>query len=185
MHLIALAGGARTLRCRAKWCGEMETIFRTILIGIGATLVMDLWGLLLNRVFRMPLSNYALVGRWLGHMPAGRFMHASIAAAPAVPGEKIIGWTAHFAIGIAFAGLLVAIFGESWVRQPSIGPALLVGVVTVAAPYFIMQPGMGLGIAAAKAPKPNVVRLRSLVTHIVFGLGLYLSALVLAQVMPS
>jgi hypothetical protein len=162
----------------------MELVTHTILIGIGATLVMDLWGVLLNRVFGVPAGNYAMVGRWIGHMPGGRFAHPSITAAAEVPGEKIIGWTAHYLIGVAFAGLLVTIFGDGWVRQPSIGPALLIGIVTVAAPYLVMQPGLGMGIAASKTPKPNVARLRSLINHTVFGLGLYLSALGLSLLLP-
>jgi hypothetical protein len=40
-----------------------------------------------------------------------------------------------------------------------------------------MQPGMGAGIAASKTPNPNVARLRSIVTHTVYGIGLYGSAL--------
>jgi hypothetical protein len=54
-------------------------------------------------------------------------------------------------------------------------PALIVGLITVAAPFLIMQPGMGAGIAA-KTPNPTAARLRSLATHAVFGIGLYGSA---------
>jgi hypothetical protein len=57
------------------------------------------------------------------------------------------------------------------------------GIGTVPIPYFIMQPALGLGIAAAKTPHPNQARLKSLVTHTVFGVGLYLSALPVSYVM--
>lgn len=40
-----------------------------------------------------------------------------------------------------------------------------------------MQPGMGAGIAASRTPNPRAARLQSLVTHAVFGLGLYLAGL--------
>ena len=63
--------------------------------------------------------------------------------------------------------------------HPAILPAILIGIVTVVAPFFIMQPGMGLGIAASKTPKPNIARIRSLLTHFIYGIGLYLSALLL------
>jgi hypothetical protein len=36
-----------------------------------------------------------------------------------------------------------------------------------------MQPGMGQGLAARLSPEPGAARARSLVTHLVFGLGLY------------
>ena len=161
----------------------MEFVVRALLIGIGATALIDLWALFLRLAFAVPLPDYALVGRWLGHMPAGRFMHASIAAAPHIRGEHIIGWVAHYAIGVTFAGLLLIACGLDWARQPSPGPALAFGILTVVAPYFIMQPGMGLGIAASKTPKPGLARVRSLITHTVFGVGLYVSAWVLARVM--
>jgi hypothetical protein len=96
-----------------------------------------------------------------------------------VRGELIIGWGAHYAIGITFAALLLAIWGLDWARHPTPLPALIVALVTLVAPFFIMQPGMGAGIAASKTPNPNVARLRSIVTHTVYGIGLYGSALLL------
>ena len=63
--------------------------------------------------------------------------------------------------------------------QPTAGPALALGIATVVAPFFVLQPGMGAGIAASKTPNPNAVRLHSVLNHAVFGLGLYLAALVL------
>jgi hypothetical protein len=56
-------------------------------------------------------------------------------------------------------------------------PALFYGIGTVVFPFFIMQPSFGLGIAASRAPNPRHARLKSLATHTVFGLGLYVSAL--------
>ena len=86
-------------------------------------------------------------------------------------------WLAHYSIGIAFAFLLLAIWGIAWVRSPAILPALTVGIGTIVAPWFVMQPAMGAGIAGSKTPSPRAARLRNLATHTVFGLGLYLSAL--------
>ena len=56
----------------------MDIATRTLLIGAGATAVMDIWTLLLKRGLGVASLNYAMVGRWLGHMPAGRFVHAGI-----------------------------------------------------------------------------------------------------------
>lgn len=145
-------------------------------IGVGATAIMDLWGLLRKSLFGAPGLDYRLVGRWIAHMPQGRFRHDAITAAPAKRGERLIGWTVHYATGIAFAGLLVGLFGAEWTARPTPGPALGVGIGTVIAPFFLMQPGMGAGIAASRTPRPNAARLQSLLTHAVFGLGLYVSA---------
>jgi hypothetical protein len=43
-----------------------------------------------------------------------------------------------------------------------------------------MQPAMGAGIAASRTPNPSAARLRNLATHTVYGIGLYLSAVVLS-----
>jgi hypothetical protein len=45
---------------------------------------------------------------------------------------------------------------------------------------FIMQPALGLGVASSKAARPAQARAKSVATHLVFGLGLYLGALALS-----
>lgn len=151
--------------------------FHAAMTGAGATAVMDVWGVLRRKLFGVPVADYGLLGRWLAHLPRGQFFHDPIAATPPVRGEEAMGWIAHYLIGMAFAALLLAMVGLDWVHQPRLDPALLVGVGTVVAPYFVLQPAMGLGIAARRAPNPAMARLHSLATHAVFGLGLYLAAL--------
>jgi hypothetical protein len=114
-----------------------------------------------------------IVGRWIGHMAHGRLRHDRIAAASPIPGERVLGWSIHYSIGIAFAAGLVWIVGFEWLRQPTLAPALAFGVATVAAPFLVMQPGMGAGIAASRTPNPNSARLQSLITHTIFGFGLW------------
>ncbi len=155
-------------------------VFRVGLVGIGATLILDLWSLFLKAVFGVPFPNYTMVGCWIGYFPRGRFVHKSVADAPSIGGEHLIGWGAHYAIGILYAGLLVAFAGADWLNAPTVLPAMIVGIVTVAAPFFIMQPAMGSGFASSKAARPNLARVRSLAAHAAFGFGLYLSAVVAA-----
>lgn len=151
----------------------MELLICTLAIGTGATVVMDVWGLARERWLGIPRPDYALVGRWVGHMPRGRFRHNAIKTTPVIPGERLLGWGVHYLTGIAFAALLVGIWGESWLHQPTLAPALMVGIGTVTAPFLLMQPGMGAGLAARRTPNPASARLQSLITHGVFGLGLY------------
>lgn len=154
----------------------MNLLAHAAIIGIGATIVMDLWTLTQKRAFGVPVLDYAMVGRWIGHLPRGRVRHDPIAKAAPIAGERLIGWTAHYAIGIAFAALLLGIWGVSWARNPSLTPALIIGLGTVAAPFLILQPALGAGIAASRTPHPNLARLRSLITHFVFGIGLFVAA---------
>ncbi|MFP5504715.1 MAG: DUF2938 domain-containing protein [Gammaproteobacteria bacterium] len=151
----------------------MNSLLFTLYLGVGATAVMDAWGLARKPLLGVAPPDYAPVGRWIAHMPRGRFRHESIAASAPVRGERIIGWTAHYLIGIAFAAVLIGIWGPAWMQQPTLGPALAVGIATVAAPFLLMQPAMGAGIAASRTPRPAAARLQSLITHAVFGLGLY------------
>ena len=135
---------------------------------------------MLRRGFGIPTLDYAMLGRWIGNIPRGRFTHARIAVAEPVPGERPLGWLAHYAIGVAFAVLLLV----GWVstgRGPlSLVPALIVGLGTIVAPWFVMQPAMGAGIAGSRTPNPAATRARNLGTHAVYGIGLYVSALILA-----
>lgn len=163
----------------------MKYSIYALLVGAGATLVMDLWGIARTRLLRVPPMNYGLVGRWLADLPRGRFRHDPITASPPVRGELLIGWTAHYAIGVVFAASLLAIYGLGWVCHPTIGPALIVGVGSIAAPFLLMQPGMGAGIAASRTPNPTAARFNSLLTHTAFGLGLYATARLLSPVLCS
>jgi hypothetical protein len=151
-----------------------------LLTGVGATAATDAWVLVRKRVFAVPSPNFAFVGRWIAHMRQGLFCHASIASAPTVHGEGIIGWSAHYLIGIAFAFLLPASWGVEWFRHPTLGAALLVGIATTVAPFFVMQPAMGAGFAASRTPRPTAARFHSLVLHVVYGLGLYVTARVVS-----
>jgi hypothetical protein len=157
-----------------------EFLIAGVLIGAAGAALMDVWSLALRRAFGIPTLDYALLGRWIGHIPRGRFVHDRIAAARPVAGERPLGWLAHYAIGVAFALLLLAIEGPHWVRSPTILPALLVGLGTIVAPWFVMQPAMGAGIAGSRTANPAATRLRNLGTHAVYGVGLYLSALALS-----
>lgn len=152
-----------------------------MLIGIGATAVMDAWLLLLKHL-GVPTLNFAFIGRWVGHLFRGQFAHAAIAKAVPIRGELAWGWLTHYAVGVAFATVLVVIQGADWVRSPTLLPALAVGVCTVAAPLLVMQPAMGSGFAASRTPTPLKNCLRSLANHTVFGFGLYLSALAIALI---
>ena len=155
---------------------DIEIFLWSIFLGVGATLLMDLWAWLLLRTLHIQSLNYAMLGRWIGHMPKGRLKHQGIHLSSAIAGEAFLGWTLHYLIGIVFAGVLLWGFGLQWLNAPHLMPALLIGCTTLVFPFLIMQPCFGMGIAARHTPKPMIARLKSLVAHLIFGLGLYLCA---------
>lgn len=152
----------------------MDPSLKIIVVGIVATAIADLWGCARRPLLGVAPPDYGLVGRWLAYMRHGQFRHAAIARSKPVAGERILGWTTHYLTGIAFAALLVCVAGPGWLQAPTLLPALAVGIATVAAPFLLMQPGMGAGLAASKTPRPHSARLQSLIFHTIFGLGLYL-----------
>lgn len=162
----------------------MDHLLRTVAIGIVATGVMDVWGVLRDPLLGFPRADYRLIGRWFAYMPRGKVRHVSIAASPALPGEHAIGWIAHYTIGISFAALLVLLGGEAWLRRPTLGLALLVGLSTLAAPLLIMQPAMGAGIAGSRTANPGAARTQSAVTHLIYALGLYAAGWLGALLLP-
>lgn len=163
---------------------EAPYFLAAVAVGLGATLFMDLWALFLKRAFGIPSANICLVGRWLCHMAEGKFMHDSITNAAQKSIECMVGWIAHYVIGIVFALALVALVSGNWLAQPTLLPALLFGVGTVLVPFLVMHPSFGLGVAASKTPNPTQARLRSLMAHTVFGVGLYVCAVGVSYVMP-
>jgi hypothetical protein len=128
-----------------------EFASRSILIGAGATLIMDLWAAVLRR-FGVPSLNFAHLGR---------------------------------SIGVSFAALLLATLGLEWARSPTLLPALFIGIATVLAPLLVLQPALGAGIASSRTSRPVLNSLKSLVTHTVFGIGLFLAARVVAWLVPA
>ncbi len=152
-----------------------EVLARTVAMGAIATLLMDGWAVLLRRCGQKTLD-YAMVGRWLGHGWNGRWRHTRIQDSPAVVHERAIGWLAHYALGVGFALLLVGVVGSAWLRAPGMVPALGFGLVSVLLPWLVLQPGMGVGVAASRAAQPWRARVQSVATHLVFGLGLFIGA---------
>lgn len=158
-----------------------QDLMLILLMGVTATAVLDLWALSANRAFKWPVTDWALVGRWFSFLPRGRFRHAPISSTSSVTGEAFIGWVGHYLIGVLYALLYMVVL--NWLAElPSLGSALLFGVITIFAPWLILQPGLGLGFFASATANPPVTRVINLTAHTIFGFGLYLGWLVLAPI---
>jgi len=148
-----------------------------IVIGIVATLVTDIWQRLLQAIAGLPPARWGLIGRCVAGFRRGVFVHQSITTAASVRGEAAIGWAFHYAVGIAWAALYVAITKLGFGSGPTFISALAVSLVLLVAPWFVMQPALGLGFMAARTPQPAAVRTVNVAVHTVFGIGLYLGAI--------
>ncbi|WP_411036829.1 DUF2938 domain-containing protein [Shinella sp. BYT-45] len=157
----------------------MELLLKGVVIGIGATVLMDLWAILLWKAFGQPRPNWAPVGRWFWHLKNGTVFHDDIAKAEPYANELALGWIGHYAVGILYGIVLALAAGPAWFAEPAFLPAWILGIVTVGAGWFLLQPGLGIGVAASKLPNANTVRALNLIAHTVFALGLYGTALLI------
>src|SRR5271154_727138 len=103
-----------------------------VVIGVVGTLAMDLWQRLL-RAIGVPTGSWGLVGRWLAGFPRGVFLHRSITSAPSVRGEVAIGWAFHYAVGVAYAALYLAIMRLGFGSPPTFGSALSFAIALLVA----------------------------------------------------
>lgn len=152
---------------------DIIIFFKTVITGISATLVMDSWSLCQKLILKIPPLNYALVGRWILWLPRGKFRHHTILSAPQIRGENLTGWIFHYLSGIIFAVIPLLLNGGVWLQEPSLFTGVLTGLLTLFAPFLILQPAFGFGLAAAHTSRPWTARLLSLITHLAYGVGLY------------
>lgn len=140
---------------------------------------MDVWAVGLAQFAGQARPDWAPVGRWFWHLRQGRLFHADIAAAEPWEHERALGWAGHYAVGIAYGILFALIVGPGWIAEPRLLPAWIFGIVVIAAGWFLLLPGMGLGWAGSRTANPTRTRLLGLVAHSIFGLGLYGTALLI------
>ncbi len=152
----------------------MGIIVHGFLIGIIATICLDVWAAFVKHVLHLPAAHWAMVGRWVGHLPRGRFVHPAIAESPPISNELAIGWITHYVTGIVYGIAYLGIVQGLLSRDPSLVSALIFGLATVVAPWFILQPGLGAGVFASRTPNPARTRMINLSMHTVFGVSLYL-----------
>ncbi len=156
----------------------MDFLFRSLVIGGVATALLDVWNIIVNRTIGAPLPNWALVGRWVRHLPYGTFSHADMTAARGFGNELAVGWLFHYAVGVAFAAALLLLW-PTWAANPTLLPPLIVGYVTIGCGWFILAPGMGGGMAHSRRDNAGRIRLLNVLGHTVFGLGLWIGGLLL------
>lgn len=158
----------------------MEPLATGVAMGIGGTVAMDLLAVALARAGAAPSPDFAMPGRWLAHVGRGRVFHDDIGAAAPVVGEAPLGWAFHYAVGIVYGVVFAVLAGPGWLAAPSFLPVWIFALATIAAGWFLLLPGMGLGWAGSKTDAPWTVRAMGLLAHTAFGLGMWAAAVALA-----
>ncbi|MER8387119.1 DUF2938 domain-containing protein [Mesorhizobium sp. M1380] len=162
----------------------LEMFWRGALIGMAATVLIDAWSIVLSKIFKQPLANWAMIGRWAGHTRRFKFFHSSIREAEPVGSEYTFGWVVHYGVGAIFGIAFGYLMGLMWFAVPAIVPAWIFGIVTIGFSWFLLQPGLGVGWAASKTPRPWKTRFLNILSHSIFGVGLWGAALLLRSIAP-
>lgn len=153
----------------------MEIIIESILAGVWATFVMDMFAkILAKRKLIHPFVSQEELGRWFLYMFRGKMVHKNISKTTPLKNEKTAYYASHYMIGIFLAGFylllanLVAFVNENeWLT-------VVFGVLTIILPWFWLLPGLGFGFTANRSPDRARILKTNLINHTNFGIGLFL-----------
>lgn len=148
-------------------------LLHMVIAGVIATATLDLWQQVFRLVVGLPITNWGMIGRWVGHFEDGQFVHKDIGAAPPVPGENVLGWIVHYVVGVGYA---VVYFGLMWFvfrTPPSLASALIFAALSVSVTWFVMEPILGAGVMASHVPGRFRVLAQDFTSHLSLGFGLF------------
>ena len=151
----------------------MINFVEMILMGVLATLFMDLLSILLGKSKLIhQLIEPQVVGRWTLYMFKGKFIHKDIHKTPILNNEKSVALLSHYLIGIVLAGIYLLLELKEPTIRYQLWMPLVFGLTTVLLPWLWLYPSIGLGFLASKSPRRLSYIVTSLVNHTNFGLGL-------------
>jgi Protein of unknown function (DUF2938) len=152
------------------------TILQTLLAGIVATATLDVWQQIYRLAFGTPITDWAMIGRWVGHIPQGQLVQPDIGKAPPIANERILGWIVHYIVGIGYAVVYLLLMRFVVGSPPSFVSALVFGAASVVVTWFFMEPILGAGVLGSKIPGQADAMLHDFTSHLSLGLGLYIGS---------
>lgn len=157
-----------------------EPLITTFAGGIVGALLMDLAEMAAAKQGITSGVNVALVGRWVNGLLRFKFYHNDIRLSPEDPSEKSTGWLFHLLIAGGCVALLLPVashFANLPLEITNPLPYLLFGLTTSILPWFILLPSFGWGLWGRRGPKGSNALLASTLSHIPYGLGIWLTVL--------
>lgn len=149
-------------------------ILQSILTGIVATATLDVWQQIYRLLFGTPITDWAMIGRWVGHIREGQFVQPDIGKAPPIANERILGWIVHYVVGTGYAVVYLLSMRFVVGSPPSFVSALVFGAVSVGITWFFMEPVLGAGVMGSKLPRQAGAMVHDFTSHLSLGLGLYI-----------
>lgn len=156
--------------------GPGAWLFRILCAGVAAPIAANLARLVYRTITGLPPVDWSITGRWFLMVLSGQPYAPGIGTAAPLPHELLVGTLGYHLISITFAAVYLiglALIG----RRETFANGLVFGWVTMAFPFLVQMPLMGLGVFASLTPTPWILLGRTLVHHTGFGLGLALGAM--------
>jgi hypothetical protein len=157
------------------------SILAGVPMGVAGTVAMDVLGSLARKAGLAAGPKGKWVGRWYIGMARGQFVHADIAASPEQAGEMQAAFVGHYVIGVTLAVFYVVAAIVVGVPRSSFVAAVGYGLATCVFPWLLVFPAFGFGAFGRKGPAELKLFTSSLLNHLFYGLGLWLTAYVLAS----
>ena len=150
----------------------MKLIITTVAAGVLGTLMMDVLNHLVSRTGLILKIDVRMIGRMSAGWARGRFRYDSPSQIEPNAYELMLGYTAHYAIGLVLAAIFV--IGWDKVVGGPLSPlwALAYGFATTVASEFLVYPSMGLGVCGRLSPEGIRAPLSPLANHLFFGAGM-------------
>jgi Protein of unknown function (DUF2938) len=151
-----------------------EAIAAYLVIGVVATVIMDVLSAVSSKLRLIAPLSPRLIGRWFASVGRGKFLHSDIGQTAAIHHERAIAVPVHYAIGLALA--LIYLFACAGLGLAPRSPitALVFALCTNGFPWLVMFPSMGFGWFGRHGPPGTRLFLSSLVSHVFYGVGLWL-----------
>lgn len=158
---------------------------QSIVLGVFATMTMDLINWAGKRLKVHKGGSYRLIGRWFIGFSRGRFRYGNILESPPQRYELQVGFVAHYLIGIALGYLYF--FSSAWfgLAAQNLKWSLGYGTLTNVLPWLIMFPAFGFGFFALKGPSDNTMLRSSFLNHLAYGAALGLGSLLTRSILGS
>jgi uncharacterized membrane protein YeaQ/YmgE (transglycosylase-associated protein family) len=140
--------------------------------GVLGTLAMDLLNNLVARTGIFLKIDVGMIGRMAVGWTRGRFRYGHPGEMEQVAYEGLYGYVTHYLIGVGLA--VPYVLGWDLLVGGPASPtwALVYGVTTTAASYFVVYPSIGLGAFGRRSPEGIRAILSPLANHLFYGLGL-------------
>lgn len=150
----------------------MLLLLTGVATGVFGTLAMDFLNHLFSRTGIILKIDIAMIGRMSAGWGKGRFRYSQPGEMEPVDKEFFYGVITHYAIGVALS--LPYVLGWHLLVGGPTSPlwALVYGVMTTVASWFLVYPSMGMGVFGRHSPEGLKAVFSPLANHLFFGAGM-------------